>query len=66
MLHAAPGLAGRLRNFLRGGKAADYLVKRQGFGALSRIQQTFNRGAIPTTELVDDPMTGKGSAVASN
>jgi len=33
--------------------AGAWLVKIQGFGALSRVQQTFNRGAIPTTELVD-------------
>lgn len=33
--------------------AGAWLVKLQGFSALSRVQQTFNRGAIPTTELVD-------------
>jgi UPF0716 protein FxsA len=33
--------------------AGAWLVKAQGFGALRRIQQTLNRGSMPTTELAD-------------
>jgi UPF0716 protein FxsA len=33
--------------------AGAWLVKAQGFGALRRIQQTLNRGSMPTSELAD-------------